>query len=151
MEQQRCCKMVGMSKHGAWTRWEHVEPRKLTWAGVLESGTSVHKFLIQSVYDILPSPANHNTWGLADTLECRLCQRRGTMEHILSCCPKAPVEVVVSLTTQSSFKILGRFHLHSDTKQQVSGHPEAINHLHQSRAEGKPPARLLKRAPHHRL
>ncbi|XP_070689483.1 uncharacterized protein [Pempheris klunzingeri] len=67
VEEQRCCKMVGMSKQGAWTRWEHVEPRKLTWAELWRAEPLRTKFLIQSVYDVLPSPANLHTWGLADT------------------------------------------------------------------------------------
>lgn len=47
------------------------------------------KFLVQAVYDVLPSPSNLHTWGLVDTPGCALCQRKGTLEHILSCCPKA--------------------------------------------------------------
>lgn len=38
---------------------------------------------------ILPSPTNLHRWGLADMLECHLCQKRGTLEHILSCCSNA--------------------------------------------------------------
>ncbi|GAA6088928.1 uncharacterized protein LOC109140547, partial [Tachysurus ichikawai] len=47
------------------------------------------KFLVQAVYDVLPSPSNLYTWGLVDTPGCVLCQRKGTLEHILSCCPRA--------------------------------------------------------------
>lgn len=46
-------------------------------------------FLVQSVYDDLPCPSNLFTWGLADTPACQLCQKRGSLEHVLSCCPKA--------------------------------------------------------------
>ena len=88
-EENRYSRMVGMSKQGAWTRWEHAEPRKITWTELWRAEPLRIKFLIQSVYDVLPSPANLHTWGLADTPECKLCQRRGTLEHILSCCPKA--------------------------------------------------------------
>ncbi|XP_028316518.1 uncharacterized protein LOC114471795 isoform X5 [Gouania willdenowi] len=89
LEEERHSKMVSMSKQGAWTRWEHAEARKLTWAELWRAEPLRTKFLIQSVYDVLPSLANLHTWGLADTPECKLCQRRGTLEHILSCCPKA--------------------------------------------------------------
>ncbi len=41
-----------------------------------------------SAYDVFPSPANIHTWGLLDVPECKLCQIRGTLEHILSCCSK---------------------------------------------------------------
>ncbi|XP_069366366.1 uncharacterized protein [Paralichthys olivaceus] len=88
-EEDRYSRMVGMSKQGAWTRWEHAETRKITWTEMWRAEPLRIKFLIQSVYDVLPSPANLHTWGLADTPECKLCQRRGTLEHILSCCPKA--------------------------------------------------------------
>lgn len=42
-----------------------------------------------SVYDVLPSPANLHCWGFADPPACQLWQKRGTLEHILSCCLKA--------------------------------------------------------------
>ncbi|KAI2661305.1 Glutamyl-tRNA(Gln) amidotransferase subunit A [Labeo rohita] len=40
-------------------------------------------------YDVLPSPTNLFAWSLKDTPACLLCQKRGSLEHILSCCPKA--------------------------------------------------------------
>lgn len=75
--------MVGMPKQGTWTRREHTDPHKLTWAELWWAIPLRTKFLIQSVYDVLPSPANLHTCGLADTPECKLGQKRGTMEHIL--------------------------------------------------------------------
>ena len=47
------------------------------------------KFLIQAVYDVLPSPSNLPTWGLAEPPACPVCSKRGTLEHILSCCTRA--------------------------------------------------------------
>ncbi|XP_035688709.1 LOW QUALITY PROTEIN: uncharacterized protein LOC118424272 [Branchiostoma floridae] len=88
-EEDRRCRMVGMRKQGAWTRWEHADSRKVTWPELCRAEPSRIKFLISSVYDVLPSPANLHVWGLAETPSCQLCQRRGTLEHILSCCPKA--------------------------------------------------------------
>lgn len=32
VEENRCTKMVGMYKQGAWTRWEHAESCKITWS-----------------------------------------------------------------------------------------------------------------------
>ena len=78
-----------MSKQGAWTRWEQADSRRVTWAELWKAEPSRVKFLVQSVYDVLPSLANLHTWGLVDTPECKLCQKRGTLEHILSCCSKA--------------------------------------------------------------
>lgn len=44
------------------------------------------KFLIQGVYDILPSPANLFVWCKVETPACPLCSKTGTLEHILSSC-----------------------------------------------------------------
>ncbi|KAI4885725.1 hypothetical protein NFI96_026178, partial [Prochilodus magdalenae] len=82
-------RMVGMSKQGAWTKWEHTTGRKITWAELWKVEPHHFKFLVLSVYDVLPSPANLFTWGLVDSPACQLCQKRGTLEHILSCCSKA--------------------------------------------------------------
>ncbi|KAI4881117.1 hypothetical protein NFI96_003824 [Prochilodus magdalenae] len=81
--------MVGMSTQGAWTKWKHTAGRKITWAELWKVEPHHFKFLVQSVYDVLPSPANLFTWGLVDSPACQLCQKRGTLEHILSCCSKA--------------------------------------------------------------
>ncbi|TWW79887.1 hypothetical protein D4764_10G0009170 [Takifugu flavidus] len=89
VEEDRRVKMVAMYQQGAWTRWEHVEQRKLTWLELWRLKPQHIKFLIQSVYDVLPSPTNLQRWGLAATVACQLCKKRATLEHILSCCPKA--------------------------------------------------------------
>ena len=89
VEEDRRIKMVAMYQQGAWTRWEHAEQRKLTWPELWRLEPQHIKFHIQSVYDVLPSPTNLQRWGLADTAACQLCQKRATLEHILSCCPKA--------------------------------------------------------------
>ncbi|XP_026079824.1 uncharacterized protein LOC113057031 [Carassius auratus] len=89
VEEERYTKMASMSKQGAWTRWEHADPRRITWAELWKAEPFRIKFLVQSVYDVLPSPANLHTWGLADTPECKLCKKRGTLEHILSSCSRA--------------------------------------------------------------
>lgn len=35
--EDQCSKMVGMSKQGAWTRWEHAESHKIIWAELWSS------------------------------------------------------------------------------------------------------------------
>ncbi|XP_062872774.1 uncharacterized protein LOC134334411 [Trichomycterus rosablanca] len=89
VEENRRIKMVAMYQQGAWTRWEHAEKRKITWPELWRLEPQHLKFLILSVYDVLPSPTNLQRWGMADTAACQLCERRATLEHILSCCPKA--------------------------------------------------------------
>ena len=44
------------------------------------------RFLLRSVYDTLPSPANLYLWKLKEDPNCVLCGRKGTLEHILSSC-----------------------------------------------------------------
>ncbi|KAI8505021.1 hypothetical protein Bbelb_171300 [Branchiostoma belcheri] len=46
-------------------------------------------FLLRSVYDTLPSPANLCRWNLREDPACKLCGERGTMAHILSGCKVA--------------------------------------------------------------
>ncbi|XP_061878077.1 uncharacterized protein LOC133630482 [Entelurus aequoreus] len=89
VEERRACQMAGMRQQGAWTRWEQAAERKVTWTELWKAEPHRIKFLIQAVYDVLPSPSNLFTWGKVETPACPLCQRRGTLEHILSCCPKA--------------------------------------------------------------
>ncbi|XP_062387675.1 uncharacterized protein LOC134076569 [Sardina pilchardus] len=89
VEEGRSCRSVGMRQQGAWTRWDQALDRKITWAELWKAEPHRIRFLIQSVYDTLPSPSNLFCWGLAETPACPLCQRRGSLEHILSCCPKA--------------------------------------------------------------
>lgn len=89
VEEAHCSRTVGMRQQAAWTRWEQLVDRKISWTELWKSEPHRIKFLVQSVYDVLPSPSNLFRWGLADTPLCPLCQRGGSLEHILSCCPKA--------------------------------------------------------------
>ena len=47
------------------------------------------RFTIRATYDTLPSPTNLSIWGLTDDSKCVKCQQRGTLQHILSACPKS--------------------------------------------------------------
>lgn len=89
VEETRTCKAVGMKQQGPWTRWENAVERKVTWAELWKAEPHRIKFLIQAVYDVLPSPSNLHTRGKAESPACPLCSKRGTLEHILSCCTKA--------------------------------------------------------------
>lgn len=60
----------------------------MTWTELWKTEPHHFKFLVKSVYDVLPSPANLFTWGLTDSPVCLLYQKRGSLEHILSCCSK---------------------------------------------------------------
>ncbi|KAI2660206.1 Sterol 3-beta-glucosyltransferase [Labeo rohita] len=54
--------MVGMRQQGAWTQWELAMDRKISWTELWKAEPYRIQFLIWS---------------------------RGSLEHILSCCPKA--------------------------------------------------------------
>ena len=82
-------KMVGLSQQGAWTRWEDVEKKGVTWSDCWRPDFSKIRFLIKSVYDVLPSPMNLHICGKRETPSCQLCARKGSLQHILSSCPKA--------------------------------------------------------------
>ena len=47
------------------------------------------KFLLRSVYDFLPLPVNLCQWNLTDNPNCRLCKKRGNLDHTLSSCKVA--------------------------------------------------------------
>ncbi|XP_078685514.1 uncharacterized protein LOC144918529 [Branchiostoma floridae x Branchiostoma belcheri] len=87
-EEGRRAKAVALSSQGAWTRW-NLPSRKLTWADVWKLEPFRISFLLRSVYDTLPSPANLCRWNLREDPACKLCGERGTMAHILSGCKVA--------------------------------------------------------------
>ena len=72
----------------AWTQWQTTE-RHLTWADIWHYEPLRLKFLLRSVYDLLPSPVNLHRWGLVDDPKCQLCDKPGTMQHTLSSCQTA--------------------------------------------------------------
>ena len=80
--------MVGLSQLGAWTRWEDIEKKRITWSDCWRPDFSEIQFLIKSVY-VLPNPTNLHIWGKRETPNCQLCARKGSLQHILSSCPKA--------------------------------------------------------------
>ena len=89
IEETRLAKMVGLSQQGAWTRWENYVRRRITWSDLWKADLSQLRFQIQAVYDLLPSPSNLHTWGKNDTPACQLCGGKGSLQHLLSGCPRS--------------------------------------------------------------
>ena len=85
-EENRHVKAVAMNKQGSWTRWESVRERALTWQDIWKMEGHRIKFLLCSVYDVLPTPSNLHTWGLVESPSCKLCGRIANLEHVLSSC-----------------------------------------------------------------
>lgn len=89
VEEERASRMAGMGQQGAWTKWENVRQRKITWPNIWRADSLNIRFLVQAVYDVLPTPSNLHVWGKAETPSCTQCPGRGSLEHLLSSCPKA--------------------------------------------------------------
>ena len=84
-EGTRRARAVSMASQGAWKKWATTS-RKLTWNNIWNYQPVRLSFLLKSVYDVLPSPANLHRWGLQEQPSCHLCDRTGSLEHILSSC-----------------------------------------------------------------
>lgn len=76
VEEKRISRMGGIRQQGAWTRWEQVMDRKISWSELWKVKSHRIQFLIQSGYDVLPSPTNLFSWGLIDTPAYPQCQKR---------------------------------------------------------------------------
>ena len=84
-EEDRKAKAVQLGSQGAWTAWV-TEKRVLKWSDMWKYEPIRISFLLRSVYNTLPSPANLYQWKLREDPNCILCGRKGTMAHILSSC-----------------------------------------------------------------
>ena len=70
------------------TTWNTTD-RKLTWGDIWKYEPLRFSFLLRSVYDLLPSPANLCRWGLTTDPKCSLCDKPGTLDHVLLSCSTA--------------------------------------------------------------
>lgn len=84
-EETRRFKIATLSKQAASSRWE-VPERKLSHREIINTSEISLQFLIKSVYDLLPTPANKNVWYRTDEHKCNICNEEGTLNHILSGC-----------------------------------------------------------------
>ena len=81
-DHKRLTKAVGQSKQGAWTRWEGVEQKKLTWSDLWSMEQHGISFLLRSVYDLLPTPANLTQWKLANSSSNKYWYQFGEVQCI---------------------------------------------------------------------
>ncbi|XP_045174487.2 uncharacterized protein LOC123535800 [Mercenaria mercenaria] len=87
-EQERSAKAIQFGSQGNWTKWT-VPERKLTWNELWTYEPLQLSFLLRSVYDMLPTPTNLYQWKLTEDQTCPLCEKKGSLRHILSGCPTA--------------------------------------------------------------
>ena len=80
--------MTGLATQGRSSTWE-VEERRLTEKQLWEMEGTRMKFLVKSVYDLLPTPQNKNVWYKTEENVCTICGERGTLKYILSSCKVA--------------------------------------------------------------
>ena len=86
-EEVRKANMTSFSKQGAQLRWE-VPQKYLKQNEIIKTSGARISFLIKSVYDLLPTPANKNKWFKTED-KCKLCGEEGTLQHILAGCKVA--------------------------------------------------------------
>ena len=86
-EEVRKAHMTSFSNQGAQLRWEVPQKYLKQNEMIKTSGTRI-SFIIKSVYDLLPTPANKNRWFKTEE-KCKLCGEEGTLNHILSGCKVA--------------------------------------------------------------
>jgi len=84
----RMAQLVQMRSQGASTKWNLLE-KKLTWSDIWQMEPVPISFLLRSVYDIPPTPANLHRWKLTEDPSCTLCGKRRTLELALSFCSTA--------------------------------------------------------------
>ena len=82
-------KAASLTVGGKWTRWKDYHQRVYNWKSLFYSDMRLTRFCLGSTFDTLASPANLKRWGYSLSSDCELCQRRGTVSHILSGCPVA--------------------------------------------------------------
>jgi len=88
-EEKRRAQAVSQGVQGAWVKWEQARERKVTWKELWSWEPLRTQFLLKSVYDLLPTPANLKRWGKESEEKCVLCGKRGTLSHLLTGCAVA--------------------------------------------------------------
>ena len=84
-EEQRKASAVTQAKQCAWTKWNDIEPIKLSWKSLIAMEALAISFFLRSTYDLLPNATNLKLWGYTNSDLCLSCKRdRGTFRHVPS-------------------------------------------------------------------
>ena len=62
-EEQRKASAITQAKQCAWTKWNDIEPIKLSWKSLIAMEPLAISFLLRSTYDLLPNATNLKLWG----------------------------------------------------------------------------------------
>ena len=88
--EQRIATTVTQAKQCAWTKWNDIEPIRLSWKSLIAMEPLAISFLLRSTYDLLPNANNLKLWGYTNSDLCLSCTSdRDTMRHVLSACPQS--------------------------------------------------------------
>ena len=74
-EEQRKASAVTQAKQCAWTKWNDIEPIKLSWKSLIAMEPLAISFLVRSTYDLLSNATNRKLWGYTDSdlfLSCKI-------------------------------------------------------------------------------
>ena len=71
---------------GAWTRWELMLERKISWGDLWRAEPMRISFMLRSVYDLPPTPANLACWIDEKSYLCPAHKGYESLQHILSSC-----------------------------------------------------------------
>ena len=89
-EEQRKASAVTQAKQRAWTKWNDIEPIKLSWKSLIAMEPLAISFLLRSTHDLLPNTTNLKLWGYTNSDLCLSCKNdRGILRHVLSACPQS--------------------------------------------------------------
>ena len=78
-EGQRKASAVTQAKQCAETKWNDIEPIKLSWKSLIAMEPLAISFLLRSTYDFLPNATNQKSWGYTNSDLCWSCKSvRGT-------------------------------------------------------------------------
>ena len=81
-EEQRKASSVTQAKQCARTKWNDIEPIKLSWKSLIAMEPLAISFFLRSTYDLLPNATNLKLWGYTDSDLCLSCKSdRGTLLH----------------------------------------------------------------------
>ena len=69
-EEQRKASAVTQAKQCAWTKWNDIEPIKLSWKSLIAMEPLAISFHLRSTYDLLPNATNLKLWGYTNSDLC---------------------------------------------------------------------------------
>ena len=138
IESERMASAVGQPKQCTWTQWDSALDMSLTWNEIWKTDQSKLSFMLRSFADLLPSPANLRTWGLAEAALCYLCGTTNcTLCHILSSCPKALAEGRYRWRHDKVLREIANW-IDTEVRKANQGNRSQITHFISFHREGQP-------------